>query len=66
MRLLDTGYPLVVYNRTREKANPFAQRGSRVAGTTREVVEQSQIVMSVVADDPALEAVMFDMAVIPS
>jgi len=58
IRLLSAGHPLTVFNRTREKAEPLARRGARVALSPREVAEGCDIVFSSLADDAALEDVM--------
>lgn len=57
-RLLKAGYPLVVYNRTREKTQPLAQQGAKVANTPKEVAAQSTIILSSLTDDAAVEGVM--------
>jgi 3-hydroxyisobutyrate dehydrogenase-like beta-hydroxyacid dehydrogenase len=54
-RLLDAGYPLGVYNRTPEKAEPLALAGARVYDTPRQLAATSSIVMSSLADDTAVE-----------
>jgi 3-hydroxyisobutyrate dehydrogenase-like beta-hydroxyacid dehydrogenase len=59
MRLLDAGYNLTVYDRTREKTQPFKERGAAVAQTPREVAAGSEVTMSCVTDDMALDEVMF-------
>lgn len=58
-RLLDAGYNLTVYDRTREKTQPFKERGAAVAQTPREVAAGSEVTMSCVTDDAALDEVMF-------
>jgi 3-hydroxyisobutyrate dehydrogenase len=58
-RLLDAGYPLTVYDRTREKTLPFKERGATVVLTPRDVAAGSEITMSCVTNDTALEEVMF-------
>ena len=58
-RLLDAGYQLTVYDRTREKAQEVGQRGAQVAQTPRDLAAGCQIVMVSVTDDRAQEAVMF-------
>jgi 3-hydroxyisobutyrate dehydrogenase len=58
-RLLDAGYPLTVYNRSRAKAEPLAARGASVAGSPREAAEAADIVLVCVQDDAADEAVLF-------
>jgi 3-hydroxyisobutyrate dehydrogenase len=57
-RLLEAGYSLTVYNRTREKALPLAQRGASIAATPREAVLGSDVVMFSLADDRAVGQVM--------
>lgn len=59
-RFLDAGYPLTVYNRTRDKTVPFAQRGAAVAATPQDLASRSQVVFTCVADDAAVKSVMFD------
>jgi 3-hydroxyisobutyrate dehydrogenase-like beta-hydroxyacid dehydrogenase len=56
-RLLDAGYPLVVNNRTREKADALEARGAVVATTPEQLVEQVDLVLTSLADDDAFEAV---------
>jgi 3-hydroxyisobutyrate dehydrogenase-like beta-hydroxyacid dehydrogenase len=55
-RLIHVGYPLTVYDRTREKAQAIA--GATVAETPKEAAANSDVVISIVTDDPALEEVM--------
>jgi 3-hydroxyisobutyrate dehydrogenase-like beta-hydroxyacid dehydrogenase len=56
-RLLDAGYPLVLSNRTREKAEALGARGAVVATTSADLVEQVDVVLTSLADDEAFEAV---------
>lgn len=56
-RLISAGYHLTVYDRTREKAQAIA--GATVAGTPGEAAANSDVVISIVTDDAALEEVMF-------
>jgi 3-hydroxyisobutyrate dehydrogenase-like beta-hydroxyacid dehydrogenase len=56
-RLLDGGYPLVVHNRTLEKAAPLEAHGAVVAKTPEDLVEQVDVVLTSLADDDAFEAV---------
>jgi len=55
-RLLDTGHALHVYNRTREKARPLAERGAHVAERPRDAVTRGGVAITMVSDDAALEA----------
>ncbi len=57
-RLIAAGYNLLIYDRTREKAQSIA--GATVAGTPKEAAAHSDVVISIVTDDAALEEVMFD------
>jgi 3-hydroxyisobutyrate dehydrogenase len=58
-RLLAAHHDVVVYNRTLERARPLQQRGAKVAGTARDLAAGAEIVFSSVANDAALEQVMF-------
>jgi 3-hydroxyisobutyrate dehydrogenase len=53
-RLLDSGHGLTVWNRTREKAETL---GAPVAGTPAEAASAAEVVITMVADPPALAAV---------
>jgi 3-hydroxyisobutyrate dehydrogenase-like beta-hydroxyacid dehydrogenase len=56
--LLRAGYKLRVYNRTSAKAQALAGEGAEVVATLRDVVEPDGIVVSMVANDHALEEVV--------
>jgi 3-hydroxyisobutyrate dehydrogenase-like beta-hydroxyacid dehydrogenase len=56
-RLLDAGYPLVVNNRNREKADAFGALGAAVAATPEDLVAQVDLVFTSLADDEAFEEV---------
>ena len=55
-RLLKAGYPLTVYNRTRERAEALGAEGAVVAASPREAAERAEIVIGMVADDNASRA----------
>ncbi len=59
MRLVDAGYRLTVYNRTRERAKPLAAKGATVAEHPQSLAATSEIVLSSLADDAAVEEMMF-------
>jgi 3-hydroxyisobutyrate dehydrogenase-like beta-hydroxyacid dehydrogenase len=59
-RLLDAGYPLTVYNRTAEKAQPLAEAGAQVSDSPATLAQQSDLVLTMLSDDAAVEAVMLD------
>ena len=56
-RLLDAGYALRVYNRTPGKAVELLERGAREVKTPAETVEPGGIVITMLANDAALETV---------
>jgi 3-hydroxyisobutyrate dehydrogenase-like beta-hydroxyacid dehydrogenase len=58
--LLDAGYPLRVFNRTADKAAPLVARGAQLATGPADVATPGGVVVSVLWDDAALEAVVRD------
>lgn len=54
--LRKAGFPLTVYNRTREKAESLADTGARIADTPALAVAGAQVVLSMLADDDASRA----------
>ncbi|MCI3952981.1 MAG: oxidoreductase [Burkholderiales bacterium] len=50
-RLLAAGHTLSVYNRTPERAAPFAKLGARVAGSPRAAAEKADVIIGMTADD---------------
>ena len=57
--LLRAGHKLAVCNRSREKAQALAGEGARVAGSPADACGEADAVMTMVADDNALEQVVF-------
>jgi len=58
-RLLAANHDVAVYNRTPERTRPLQQRGAKVAATAKQLATGVDIVFSSVANDAALEQVMF-------
>jgi 2-hydroxy-3-oxopropionate reductase len=57
--LMEAGYELVVHNRSPEKAEELAEEGNATAaGSTREVAEACDIVITMLPDSPDVEAVV--------
>jgi 3-hydroxyisobutyrate dehydrogenase len=52
-RLLGAGFPLTVYNRSREKTAAIAAQGAKVAASPRGAAANAEILISMVADDDA-------------
>ena len=50
-RLLAAGYPLTVYNRTPEKAQPLVERGAKLAKSAAEAAAGAEVILSMLADD---------------
>lgn len=57
-RLLESGFELVVYNRTAEKAKELVAAGAILAKTPGEAVASADVLITMVNDDQALEAVL--------
>jgi len=57
--LLAQGHQLFVYNRAHEKAQPLHEAGARISATPGEAAREAEIVISMLADDTAVEAVTF-------
>jgi 3-hydroxyisobutyrate dehydrogenase/2-hydroxy-3-oxopropionate reductase len=54
-RLLETGHPVVVWNRDAAKAEPLVQRGATPAATPAALAASSRVVITMVADPAALQ-----------
>ncbi len=57
--LIKAGHDLTVYNRTRERAESLAKHGAKVAGSPREAAAGVEVLITMLADDAAVESVMF-------
>jgi len=57
--LLKAGFPLVVWNRTKSKADDLVREGAKLAANPREVAAKVDVLVTIVSDPPALEEVMF-------
>ncbi|MBL0387302.1 NAD(P)-dependent oxidoreductase [Tumebacillus sp. ITR2] len=58
-RLLNAGFDVTVYNRTRSKAEPFAQLGAKIAESPRDLARQVDTVITMVSDGATLEEVLY-------
>lgn len=56
--LIGAGHELVLYNRTREKAEDLAGDDATVAGSPREVAERSDVIITMLPDSPQVEEVL--------
>jgi 3-hydroxyisobutyrate dehydrogenase-like beta-hydroxyacid dehydrogenase len=60
-RVLDAGFPLLVHNRTPQKAEALAGRGAAVSPTSADLAARVDVVLTSLADDEAFEAVAADV-----
>lgn len=59
---LRAGYPLTVWNRTKSRADDLVRAGAKLASSPREVAAQSDVLVTIVSDPPAVEEVIFGLA----
>ena len=57
--LLRAGFPLIVWNRTKAKADDLVRDGAKLAANRREAASQSDVLITIVGDPPALEGVLW-------
>ncbi len=56
--LLKAGYPLVVYDRHREKVEELMREGAKGASSSKEVAQESEVVITMLPDSPDVEDVV--------
>lgn len=59
MHLLDEGFDLIVYNRTKEKTSQVEKKGAKIALTPKDVTKNSDLIITIVKDADALEQISF-------
>ena len=57
--ILDKGYPITIYTRTKSKAEPLLTKGAKWAESPKQVAEQSDIVFTMVGYPNDVEEVYF-------
>ncbi|WML56963.1 NAD(P)-dependent oxidoreductase [Neobacillus sp. PS2-9] len=57
--LLDAGYPLVIYSRTKEKANELIEKGAEWVETPKEVAIKANVIFTIVGYPVDVEEVYF-------
>ena len=57
--LIRARHDLTVYNRTQSRAEPFASLGARIAETPSEATAAAEVLITMLADDAAVEGVVF-------
>ncbi len=58
LNVLRAGYPLTVWNRTPEKANPLIAEGAEWADSPADVARRSEVIITIVSDTPDVEEVI--------
>jgi 3-hydroxyisobutyrate dehydrogenase-like beta-hydroxyacid dehydrogenase len=58
-RIIDAGFKVVIFNRTREKAQPIAARGAILSPTARDLAMKSDVIISCLSNDDAVKAVYY-------
>ena len=59
LHLLDSGFEVTVYNRTKDKTNQIKEKGGTVELTPKDVAKKSELVITVVKDAAAVNEVAF-------
>ena len=57
--LLKAGFPLTVWNRTKSRADDLLREGAKWAASPRETAAQSDVLITIVSDPPAVEQVLW-------
>jgi 3-hydroxyisobutyrate dehydrogenase-like beta-hydroxyacid dehydrogenase len=57
--LLRAGFPLAVWNRTKNRADDLVRAGATIAANPRDVAAQADVLITIVSDPPALEEVLW-------
>lgn len=58
-RLLEAGYKVVVWNRSREKAEPLVAKGALLAETAAQAIQSADVLITWLADRVAIQEVLF-------
>ena len=56
--LVKAGYTLTVFNRSKNKAEPLKEFGAKISNTLKDAVDGSDIVITMLTDDTAVDEVM--------
>ena len=56
--LVKAGYNLTVFNRSKNKAEPLKEFGAKISNTLKDAVDGSDVVITMLTDDTAVDAVM--------
>jgi len=60
LHLLESGFKVTAYNRTKEKTSKLKDKGATIVSTPKEVAEKSELVITIVKDADAVKQVSFE------
>jgi len=60
LHLVDSGYEVTAYNRTKEKSTELKEKGATIVESPKEVAENSELVITIVKDADAVKQVSFE------
>lgn len=60
LHLLDVGFQVIAFNRTKAKTNLLKEKGAKIVASPKEVAENSDIVIIVVKDADAVKKISFE------
>jgi len=60
LHLLESGFKVIAYNRTKEKTSKLKNKGATIVSTPKEVAEKSELVITIVKDAYAVKQVSFE------
>ncbi len=60
LHLVDSGYEVTAYNRTKEKSTELKEKGATIVESPKEVAENSELVIIIVKDADAVKQVSFE------
>lgn len=58
-RLLNRGHDVIVYNRTKSKADHFTNQGATVVDNPADLVQKSDIIFMMVSDEKAIQSILY-------
>ncbi len=59
LNLLKNGFPLIVYNRTKSKAEELAEQGAEVADNPADAAREASVIITMISNDDALREVFY-------
>ena len=60
LHLVDSGYEVTAYNRTKEKSKELEKKGATIVESPKEVAENSELVIIIVKDADAVKQISFE------